>query len=252
MLSAEKKILNRAHKIIEKFPQDDNIYYRELVKSYNEYINLNNYDATTKELYLEHILHLCDFQYQKRYSTLIISVMIFIFLIMLSLTIYSTHRYYKLSNNLKDNIIKANANTSVVINYNNSENLGTLLSIDSSEYLSIPPLDIKITSKTQETSSYRIHYDIYLEDVSKKTNFDKTEIFQELSYNIINSSKDNGIKKINRNIIDNNRVLLYSAEMLNDTSDNIELRMWIDKSNKFNYQLNTYQFKIYVDAYIVR
>ena len=54
-MAKDNSVLLRAESIINKYKNDDSIYYRELVKTYKEYKKSTNNDSIRNELYVSHI-----------------------------------------------------------------------------------------------------------------------------------------------------------------------------------------------------
>ena len=59
-MAKDNSVLLRAESIINKYKNDDSIYYRELVKTYKEYKKSTNNDSIRNELYVSHINDLCN------------------------------------------------------------------------------------------------------------------------------------------------------------------------------------------------
>lgn len=242
-MDKKKKILNRAEDIIIKYHDDDSIYYQELLKSYNEYANLNNLDKTTEELYIKHIDGLCEMVVEKKNSKHIILSLVVVLLIMLGLSTYSTFNYIKMSKDINGILYKNKATLSV--NYGNLENFNALTLSDINEYQNLHPLTLSLSTDSINKS---MNYNIYL--VENNDGLEEDEILDRdvFLYNVKSSNRDSGIKYIKNATEKNRRILIYSSSVEPNVVDNIEIRMWIDKDAK-DYENKLYRFKLYVEGY---
>lgn len=247
MKKKESKILLRAESILSSNKEKTSIYYKELKKSYKEYKELNNKDKTTKELYLLHINKLCDYISESNNATISIILMIIIFVLMLGLTTYSTYRYYDIARNLKDNIIKTNKKSSLVINYNNLDNFEALVVSDLNDYIDLTPLTLTVAALNNEDK--KLHYNIYLIEQNEDVLDDNLLNRDVFLYNVKTNKTNTGIKSLKNVIIEKNRILIFSNEISAGEVDSVELRMWIDKDTKEEFLNKTYKFTIYVDGY---
>lgn len=249
-MKREMKIITKAQKTIKKYADDPSIYYKELVKSYKEYKNTLNLDKTTKDLYLEHLNRLSDFIVQKRHANIIIAIMIFMLICMLFLTSYSTYRYYDISKNLKENIIKANEKTAIIVNYNDLDNFNVLTIIDEIDYMSLRPLTLSIYAKSEEKINKNIIYNIYLIEQNEDIHKDNLLNRNAFLYNVITKDDNTGIKEIKNCHIDNNKILIYSGKISENNIEDVAIRMWIDRKTKIDYQNKQYRFKLFVTGYL--
>ena len=166
---------------------------------------------------------------------------------MLSLTIYSTYKYYDIANNLKNDVIKINNKSSLVVNYNNLNDFQALIVSDLNEYDELEALELSVGAINENNK--KMHYNIYLiekNDDIKEENLLKRNVFL---YNIKTENKNSGIKRLENSIIEKGKILLFSGELANNEIDNIELRMWIDKNTEEQFLNKNYKFTIYVDGY---
>lgn len=244
-MKKDKKVLNRAEDVIVKYPDTESVYYQELVKSYNEYVNLSNFDKTTNELYINHIDGLCTMIVEKKHSNLIMLSLIILLLGMLILSTYSTINYYRMSKNINSILYRGNAVLSV--NYGNMENFNALTLANMSEYKNLTPLTLSISSNSK--SHEQMKYNIYLLE-------DNDEIAKEILlnrdvflYNVKSKTRDSGIKALKDATIDDNKILIYSSTFDSFEKDDVEIRMWINPSSK-DYQNKIYRFKIFVEGYV--
>ncbi len=242
---SEEKIIKRAKAIIDKFPNDDTIYYKELKKSLEEYQKLINKDKTTKDLYLNHLNDLTNIIMDSKNSNRIIMSLVFILLVMFFLTSYSTVKYYQMSKAFNKGA--SNGKTSLVVNYDNLKNFDAFSLSTISDYKELDPLIINLFS--MDNSNDIIHYNVYI--IEQNENIDKSNLLnrEAFLYNAKSSSKDSGIKELKNNIIKDDRILIFSGEFNALKEDTIEIRMWLRENNKA-YIGKTYRYKLYVEGYI--
>lgn len=238
----EEKTIKRAENIINKYPNEDTIYYKELKKSLKEYKNLVNKDKTTKDLYLNHLNDLSNIIMDGKNSSRIIIGLVVILFIMFFLTSYSTVRYYQMSKAFN----KGNSKTSLVVNYDNLKNFDVFSLSTISDYKELEPLIINLS--TMEKSNSNIHYDVYIIEQN-----DNVAVSQLLSrdaflYNVKSSSKDSGIKDLKNNVMKDDKILIYSGEFNALETEDVEIRMWLRDNNKENTN-KTYRYKLYVEGY---
>lgn len=242
-MKKNKKVLNRAEDVLIKYHDEDSIYYQELLKSYNEYVNLNDSDKTTEELYINHIDGLCNMIVEKKNSKSIITTLIIILFIMLCLSTYSTYNYFKMSNDINGILHRSNATLSV--NYGNLDNFNALTLIDINDYHKLSPLTLSLSSDSVNKS---MKYNIYLIENNDDISEDNLLSRDAFLYNVKSSTKDSGIKSMKNATIKDGKILIYSSSFEPETTDDIEIRMWIDKDAK-DYENKVYRFKIYVEGY---
>lgn len=245
------KALLRAESIITKYKDDESVYYQELKKSYKELKHLELPDKTTQELYVEHIERLCDFIVQKKHANIMIAIMSIFFIFMVCITIYTSYRYYDMSTNLKNNIIKANRNTSLIVNYKNLENFDAVKLSNETEYKDLTPITLSVLAKSEDKDSYKVHYDVYIieeNDVLEESNIINRDVFL---YNVYSNTRDTGIKSLKDASIKDNKILLFSGEIETNKTEDISIRMWIDSKTDKSYLNKKYRFKLYVDGYVI-
>lgn len=249
MNKKKRKILNRAEDVITKYRDDVSVYYLELIKSYREYHELDNVDKTTEDLYLEHIDSLCDFVLEKKHSNKIIIGMFILLTIMLIMTTFSTIQYYEISTNLKNNIVKANDTTSLIVNYDNLDNFNAMTFSNEEDYINLKPLKINLTSSSKDNKKYKIHYNVYIVEQNDNIATNNLISREAFLYNVTSNNKNSGIKSLKSGTITNGRILIYSGTFAGGEEENIELRLWLDSKSSSNNLNKTYKFKLYVDGY---
>lgn len=251
MAKKDKSILLKAEKTLTNSKNDNSIYIKELEQSYKEYKSLKTIDKTTNDLYIEHINKLCELINTKNNINLSLAFMLIVFLVMFILTLYSTYKYYDISNNLKNNIIKNNKISSLIVEYKSLQNFNALSLSDVSEYNDLVPLTLSIEAKTKDLSNRKMHYNVYI--IEKMEGIDKNNIITKdnFLYNVKTKDKDSGIKYLDKAIINNNKILLFSSDINSGEVDDIEIRMWIDKNKNSEFLNKKYNFTIYVDGYEV-
>ena len=250
-MERSKQVLLRAEKILTKYKDYDNIYYKELQKSYKEYRSIDLLDKNTIDLYTEHIDSLCN-MIEEAKNALPMTICIFIFfIIMVCITTFSTYTYFVKGSALKKNIIKANAQTSIKIEYGNLDNFNAMTLVANSEYESLSPLTAKISVNTSSKEKCLVHYDIYIEPQNDGLNEDEVMNKDAFVYNLRTETKDSDIQYLKDRTTKKDRILIFSNEVVSNSVENIELRMWLD-SNTINNNINKkYRFKLYVDGYVV-
>ena len=251
MIKKDKNILIKAEKTLTSCKNEDSIYIKELRQSYKEYKSLKTIDKTTNDLYIEHINKLCELIKIKHNANKSLVLMIIVFMVMFIMTTFSTYKYYDISKNLKNNIIKNNKISSLIVEYESLNNFNALSLSDISEYQDLIPLTLSVEAKTKDNSNRKMHYNVYIiekNDGIKKDNIISRDYFL---FNVKTNDKDSGIKYLDKATISNGKLLLFSKDIYSDEKDNIEIRMWIDKNKKQNFLNKRYNFTIYVDGYEV-
>lgn len=251
MAKKDKNILLKAEKTLTSNKFDDSIYIKELEQSYKEYKSLKTIDKTTNDLYIEHISKLCDLIKTKQNANISLVFMLIVFIVMFILTSYSTYKYYDISMHLKNNIIKNNKISSLIVKYKSLENFNALSLSDISEYKELEPLTLSIEAKTKDLSDRKMHYNVYI--IEKDEGINKANIISRdnFLFNVKTDDKDSGIKQLKNATITNDKILLFSSEIDSGNTDNIEIRMWIDKNKNESFLNKKYNFTIYVDGYEV-
>ncbi len=239
-----KKTLYRAENILNKYINDNSVYYKELHKSYYEFKNIDNLDKTTQDLYITHINKMCDFIVQRRQANILIATMILILIFMITLTSYSTYSYYDLSKNMNQVLLSNKTMSSLIVNYKDMDNLSTKMLINDRDYQSLKPMKIELLN--QENDGKESIYNIYIIlDESLKDDY------KYYSY-AINTLKDQtGIKYLKDTQISNNKLLIYSNTLKAQELEEIEIRLWIDKKYKDLVLNKDYKLQIYVDGTII-
>ena len=251
MIKKDKDILLKAEKTLTSCRNEDSIYIKELKQSYKEYKSLKTIDKITNDLYIEHINKLCELIKIKNNANRSLILMLLVFIIMFIMTTYSTYKYYDITNNLKNNIIKNNKISSLIVEYESLNNFNALTLSDISEYQDLVPLTLSIEAKTKDNSNRKMHYNIYI--VEKNGELEKDDIISRdnFLFNIKTKDKDNGIKSLDKVTISNDKLLIFSNYINSGEKDNIEIRMWIDKDKKQDFLNKKYNFTLYVDGYEV-
>lgn len=245
----EHRILNKAKFILETNKGDTSIYYKELKKSVKDYKELKNKDKTTIDLYLEHISNLCELLDEKKNANRTILMVILTFIIMIFLTFYSTLKYYEMEYKLKDNIIKASNNTSLVVEYKNLDDFNALVFSDSDDFKSLKPLTLSITGTSKDNKKRKMRYNVYI--IEQNTNINNDELLPRdaFKYHVSNGTKESEIKSLSKSTIENDRILIYSSEIECGHTDELSIRLWIDSETNVDYLNKKYNFKMYVDGY---
>lgn len=237
----------RAESIINKYKNDDSIYYRELVKTYKEYKRINNKDSIKNELYVSHINDLCNLIMEGKKSNITIFLMIIILVIALGLSGYSTYKFIDISNNLNKNIIKVNKANSLIVKFNNLDNFNALVLSDVANYTKLKPLSLNLVNHSVDERD--MHYDIYI--VEDNSSMDKEMIIPRdtFLYHVESDSVDNGIKYLGNCIEEGDKLRIFSGTIKANESIDIKLRMWLDSNSQNDYTNKKYRFKIFVDGY---
>ena len=250
-MDKNKQVLLRAEKILTKYKDYDNVYYKELQKSYKEYRSIDLLDKHTIDLYTEHINGLCDMIDEAK-NALPMTIFIFIFfIIMVCITTFSTYTYFIKGAALKNNIIKANAQTSIKIEYGNLDNFNAMTLIANSEYESLNPLTAKISINTDSKTACLVHYDIYLEPQNDDISENELMSKDAFIYNLRTQTKNSDIQYLKDKKEKDGKILIFSNEVISNSVEDIELRMWLDSNTDKNNFNKKYRFKLYVDGYVV-
>lgn len=245
----KEKVLLKAESIIIKYKDDDSIYYRELVKTYKEFKSTTYKDKVKDDLYINHINDLCSLIITRRKSTRSIISMIIILAITIIFACYSTIKYLDLNNNIKNNILKVNKANSLIINYKNLENFNALTLTSEDEYLDLTPLTLDIMNKSLDNKD--MHYDIYILEDNDNLNEDEIIPLEAFLYNVLEYSRDNGIKKLSHCYKENNKIRIFSGTIKSNEEISVDIRMWLDENSSSDYTNKKYRFKIFVDGYVI-
>ncbi len=76
MNKAKESVLRKSESYLEKYKDDNSIYYKELKKSFKEYKNIELKDKVTNDLYIKHLNELCEFIKSKKNANKIIFALI--------------------------------------------------------------------------------------------------------------------------------------------------------------------------------
>lgn len=246
-MAKDNSVLLRAESIINKYKNDDSIYYRELVKTYKEYKKSTNNDSIRNELYVSHINDLCNLIIEGKRSNITIILMILVLVIALGLSGYSTYKFIDISNNLNKNIIKVNKANSLIVKFENLDNFNALVLSDVSNYKKLKPLTLNLLNHSVDEKD--MHYDIYLVEENSSIDDDMIIPRDTFLYHVESDSIDNGIKYLGNCIEDGNKIRIFSGTIKANEMIDIKLRMWLDSSSKNDYTNKKYRFKIFVDGY---
>lgn len=246
-MAKDNSVLLRAESIINKYKNDDSIYYRELVKTYKEYKKSTNNDSIRNELYVSHINDLCNLIIEGKRSNITIILMILVLVIALGLSGYSTYKFIDISNNLNKNIIKVNKANSLIVKFENLDNFNALVLSDASNYKKLKPLTLNLLNHSVDEKD--MHYDIYLVEENSSIDDDMIIPRDTFLYHVESDSIDNGIKYLGNCIEDGNKIRIFSGTIKANEMIDIKLRMWLDSSSKNDYTNKKYRFKIFVDGY---
>lgn len=240
----EEKTIKRAENILNSYPNEDTIYYKELKKSLSEYKKLVNKDKTTNDLYIKHLNDLSNIIMDSKNSNRIIMSLILVLLVMFFLTSFSTVKYYQMSKAFNKGL--NNSKASLVVNYDNLKNFDVFSLSTISDYKELEPLIINLS--TMDKTNSNIHYDVYIieqnDDIEPENLLNRNEFL----YNAQSSNKDSGIKDLKNNVIKDNKILIFSGEFNALNEEIVEIRMWLAENNKENIN-KTYRYKLYVEGY---
>ena len=245
----KNNILLRAESLINKYKNEDSIYYRELVKAYKEYKNSNNNDSIRDELYVSHINDLCNLIIEGKKSNITIVLMLLILVITLGLSGYSTYKFIDISNNLNKNIIKVNKANSLIVNYKNLDNFNAMVLSDLSSYTKLKPITVNLFNHSIDGKD--MHYDIYIIEDNTSINENMQLPRSTFLYHVESDSQDNGIKNLGDCIEEGNRIRIFSGTISANEDIKVNLRMWINSNSPNDYTNKIYRFKIFVDGYIL-
>lgn len=251
MNKRKQKILIKAEEYLNKYKNDDSIYYKELKKATKDYKELDLTDKITNDLYVEHINQLCDFIKKKNRANLLISLMVMFSIFIVILASYSSYKYYTLSNDIKNNILNNNHSTSLIVNYKNIEGFDANTLANEADYLNLKPLTLSVLAKSDDHKKNKYHYDIYIIEDNEDVAQEKLLSKDALLYDVLSSSKDSGIKQLRNSTFVKDKMLIFSGEVTTNVEEDIDIRMWIDSNTDVDYKNKKYKFKIYVDGYLL-
>lgn len=246
----KQKILIKAEECLYKYKKDTSIYYKELKKSLKEYQELDLTDKVTNDLYIEHIIQLCDFIKKKNRANILISMMVIFSILIVALASYSTYKYYTLSKEVKESILNNNHSPSLIVNYKNIEGFDATTLSNTDNYLELKPLTLSLIAKTENSHSDKFHYDVYIVEDNAETSLENILSRDYFLYNVSSSSKDGGIKELKNSTVTKDKILIFSGEVATNTEEEVNIRMWLDSQNNLDLNNKKYKFKIYVDGYL--
>lgn len=251
MKKEKDNTLTKVQEYLEKYKDDDSIYYKELKKSFEEYKQLDLKDKVTNDLYIKHLNELCDFIKSKRNAGKIMFMLITSSIFIILLCCFTTYKYYQLSRDLESNVLFRNGSTSLSINYSNMENFDANTLSNDSDYKNLEPLTLTLYANDKNNKKRNFHYDVYL--VEQNDDIEKDSILSKdaFLYNVSSKNKESGIKGLKNATINKDRMLIFSGEMLTNTEEQIDLRMWIDSNTELDYINKKYKFKLYVEGYVL-
>lgn len=234
-----KRSLLKIEKLINSNSKDKDIL--ELKSLYESYTTSDSLDMETKNLYMKYMNDLYkDIIYKREINKNIIMCFISM-LVVLTICIFNIIMFNTKTKAIEENVIKANSNTSLIVDYNNLDDF-IMLVLDDSDYLNVEPITIKLKSISDASYEYRLRYNIYL-DIDASPN--------QVDINNINYAITNGntiINNLGEQEINDNRILIYSSTISKNKIEDIDLRLWLTKLDINKYNL---KFKIYVESYLV-
>lgn len=251
MNKAKENVLRKTENYLEKYKDDNSIYYKELKKSYIEYKNVELKDKVTNDLYIKHLNELCEFIKSKKNASKIIFALITSCIFIIIISCFTTYKYYELANNIENNVLLKNGSTYLTVNYGNSENFDANTLSDESNFKNLEPLTLTILASNKENNQKMFHYDIYL--IEQNENLSSEEILSKdaFLYNVNTSKKESGIKALRNATVNKDRLLIYSGEMLTNQEEEIDFRLWIDSNTNLDYINKKYKFKLLVEGYVI-
>ena len=237
----EQKILLKAKHVLNTNKGDTSIYYKQLKTAVKEYKNLKNKDKTTIDIYLEHISKLCELIDEKKSINTSILIVIIAFTLMLFITLYSTIQYNSLTKNKK--------NTTLVVQYKNLETFNKLVLGNNDTYKTLKPLNLTIKPISKYNENTKMQYNIYL--VESNSHYDKNLVLSRntINYSVMVNNKEETKNRLSYTNSNNNKILLYSSEILANELDNIALRIWLDDTLNEDYLNKYYNYEIVVEGY---
>lgn len=250
MNKIKENTIKKVELYLEKYKDDNSIYYKELKKSYKEYKNLDLKDKVTNDLYINHLNELCEFIREQKHAGRIMFALIASSVLIIILCCFTTYKYYQLSRDLESNVLFRNGSTSLSVNYSNVENFDANTLSNDEAYKNLEPLTLTLLANDKSNKKRSFHYDVYL--VEQNENIEKDMILSKdaFLYNVSSRNKESGIKALKNATLSKNRLLIFSGEMLTNEEEQIDLRMWIDSNTDIDYINKKYKFKLYVEGYV--
>lgn len=251
MNKLKENTLKKTKNYLEKYKDDNSIYYQELKKSYEEFKHLELKDKVTNDLYIKHLNELCDFIKNKKNANRIMFLLITSSIFIILLCSFTTMKYYQLSHDLESNVLFRNGSTSLSVNYSNVEKFNANTLSDDANFKYLEPLTLNLLAYDKSNKQRPFHYDIYLvpqnDDISEENLLSKDAFL----YNVSTGTKESGIKSLKNATMNKNKMLVFSGEMLTNNENQIDLRMWIDSNTDIDYINKKYKFKIFVEGYVL-
>ena len=248
----ENKIVNKSKKILNDFKDKDNVYYRELSKTFNEYEKIDIFDDDKRFAYLKHLNELNSFLESEKYSNVLIIFMSLVLFTMCGLTFYSAKQYSNLSKQFSDNVILNKDDVSIKVEYLNVENFNALTNLDSDDYSLLDPITIKVSSASKVKNNYTIKYLVFLEEENEDLSNEVVLNKSDFNYDISVNDGDLGMKDLAlQTYYDENKILLYSGSFKASEVDNIDFRMWLKDADINSYINKKYKFKLNIQGYVL-
>ena len=94
-----------------------------------------------------------------------------------------------------------------------------------------------------------MQYNIYL--VESNSHYDKNLVLSRntINYSVMVNNKEETKNRLSYTNSNNNKILLYSSEILANELDNIALRIWLDDTLNEDYLNKYYNYEIVVEGY---
>ena len=158
----ENRIVKKSKKILNEFKDKNNVYYRELSKTFNEYEKIDIFDDDKRMAYLKHLNELNGFLDSEKYSNILIFFMSLVLFTMCGLTFYTAKQYSNLSKEFNDNVILNKDDVNIQVEYLNVENFNALTNIKNNDYSLLDPITIKVSSTSKVKNNYTVKYLVFL------------------------------------------------------------------------------------------
>ncbi len=229
-----EQILNKAQKYLVKYSNSTSKYYVELMKTYNEYKNLDNTDPVVNKLYAKQLNKLCIFVEESENFLSFLVTLIIVIIVIITLVSYTTVKVLSSQEKVKVVIEKANSEVDLnVKSYTKEFKIGYESEIDN-----ITPITIELNPHSKD--NYNIVYNVYLtinEFSGNKDNlkFEVSVDDQTFSYHLKGASI----------VLD--RYLLYTNSMNMNDYKKIQLKL-VDTDP--NDDLSVFDYKLDYDAYL--
>ena len=248
----ENRIVKKSKKILNDFKDKNNVYYRELSKTFNEYEKIDIFDDDKRMAYLKHLNELNGFLDSEKYSNILIFFMSLVLFTMCGLTIYTAKQYSNLSKEFNDNVILNKDDVNIQVEYLNVENFNALTNIESNDYSVLDPITIKVSSTSKVKNNYTVKYLVFLEEENGDLSNEEILNKSDFNYDIHVNDGDLGKKDLAlQTYYDENKILLYSGSFKASEVDNIDFRMWLKDKDVNSYINKKYKFKLNVQGYVL-